>query len=231
VSASYREILPASRLGAYVECYWSREQVTDAERHPVLPDGCADIVFTRQNAEPQSLVLAGLMTRPFQPDIQVGQSFFGVRFRPGMAACFFREAPLLKDAAEPLENLADGQARLLFDQLAHASSPQQMAALMDRSLRPADPPLLANPNLSPRQLRRVFLARAGVSPKFLNRILRFRQAADRIAAAAGRNAQPSWAQFAAGFGYYDQAHLIRDFHEFAGCTPAQFYRSRITSRA
>jgi transcriptional regulator GlxA family with amidase domain len=49
----------------------------------------------------------------------------------------------------------------------------------------------------------------------LSRILRFRHACQL----AERSARPQWTGIAADAGYFDQAHLIRDFHEFAGVPP------------
>lgn len=70
--------------------------------------------------------------------------------------------------------------------------------------------------MSPRQFRRRCLEDAGLGPKRLARVLRFRYA-NRLAAAARR---PDWSSVAASAGYFDQAHLIRDFREFTGRTPA-----------
>jgi AraC-like DNA-binding protein len=69
--------------------------------------------------------------------------------------------------------------------------------------------------LSPRQFRRRCLEESGLTPKRLSRVLRFRHAC-RIARAAKR---PNWSDIALEAGYFDQAHLIRDFHKFTGLTP------------
>jgi AraC-like DNA-binding protein len=59
----------------------------------------------------------------------------------------------------------------------------------------------------------------------LSRILRFRRAVQKMPT-LDRMAQPSWADFAVACGYYDQAHFIREFQEFAACTPGRFLQSR-----
>jgi methylphosphotriester-DNA--protein-cysteine methyltransferase len=58
--------------------------------------------------------------------------------------------------------------------------------------------------------------KTGFTPKFLARILRFRRAAASLDSAI------SAVDLALDSGYYDQAHLIRDFREFAGRTPGMF---------
>jgi len=241
---NYTEILPAARLLRYVECYWFRDDLHGTPRHRVLPDGCVDILFSTQNGEPTSLAIVGLMTTPQIIDVRAGQAFFGVRFRPGMAASFLPAAPQLNDRIEPLENVLGSDARHLSHQLAEASSPLGMARLMDTVLRPLNPPDTAQnalqelsmddgtieqvasaAALSTRQLRRLCMERAGVSPKCLRRILRFRKAVQRIAELGTDSSRPNWADFAAMCGYYDQAHFIREFQEFAGHTPGRYIQS------
>lgn len=74
-------------------------------------------------------------------------------------------------------------------------------------------------DLSLRQYRRRFENTVGISPKKLARILRFKKLIHRI--------QPcdnavNWSRLALDCGYYDQAHLINDFREFANVTPTQY---------
>lgn len=75
---------------------------------------------------------------------------------------------------------------------------------------------------SPRHLRRVIRAVAGVSPKYLLRVMRLDAA---MAEADGRRT-PSWAEIAAGHGYCDQSHLIRDFRALTLVSPGELHRER-----
>jgi AraC-like DNA-binding protein len=69
---------------------------------------------------------------------------------------------------------------------------------------------------SGRHLTDRFRAEVGLRPKEAARVIRFDRARRRV--------RPSvrLADVAAGAGYFDQAHLAREFHEFAGCSPSQW---------
>ena len=80
---------------------------------------------------------------------------------------------------------------------------------------------------SPRYLQRRLLAETGLTPKAAARVTRFdraRRILQRQAVAAGAGAAgggaATLADVAAGCGYYDQAHLAREFRALAGCPPA-----------
>jgi AraC-like DNA-binding protein len=68
-----------------------------------------------------------------------------------------------------------------------------------------------------------FREQIGLPPKTIGRILRFNNAVRLIE----RGAELPWTEIAVRSGYYDQAHFIRDFSEFAGATPTEFVASRI----
>ncbi len=75
--------------------------------------------------------------------------------------------------------------------------------------------LLETTGWSRRRLATQFREHLGMTPKTLARLARFRHA-ERLLRAPGHR---SFASIALTCGYYDQAHLNRDFREFAGCTP------------
>ncbi|MFD9461193.1 helix-turn-helix domain-containing protein [Streptomyces sp. NPDC060027] len=78
---------------------------------------------------------------------------------------------------------------------------------------------------SVRQLERRFREQIGLGPKAAARVLRLQRA--RRLLASGR----SQAETAAACGYYDQAHLSREFRAMTGCTPRGFTAARTAPRA
>ena len=67
-----------------------------------------------------------------------------------------------------------------------------------------------------------FAREIGLGPKSVARMMRFNHALD----AAGRS-DGDWAGIAADCGYADQAHLVREFREFAGTSPTEFDAGRL----
>lgn len=79
---------------------------------------------------------------------------------------------------------------------------------------------------SRQHLARRFRDEFGLGPKLAARVVRFDRATQMLSAV------PSFvtiAQIAASCGYYDQAHLNRDFAELAGCSPTQWLREELPS--
>jgi AraC-like DNA-binding protein len=76
---------------------------------------------------------------------------------------------------------------------------------------------------SRRHLFARFREHTGLPPKTFARILRFQRAAKLLADPHG----PSLCQIALDCGYYDQAHLNRDFREFSGRTPLELMAARL----
>jgi AraC-like DNA-binding protein len=96
--------------------------------------------------------------------------------------------------------------------------------------------LAAETGLSARRLGTLFRAEFGLAPKEAARVIRFDRAQRRIGRAmssaggggtssdrgTGEGAAVTFASLAAECGYYDQAHLAREFRALAGCPPSQW---------
>jgi len=235
----YHEIAPRPELSRSVECYRTGFQNGAAAPTRVMPDGCADILFTRRGGTVR-LDAVGPMTRYSDYTLETGQVMVGVRFRPGAWRPLFGiPGDRLTDRIVPLEEFWGKRARRLLDRLAAARSWQECTAIL--SPPRAEPPPIERVvawmerrhgcvtmdevarecGISPRQLRRTFLEQTGLSPKFLARVVRFRRALGQAPHAGG-----DFAGLALDCGYYDQAHLIRDFREFAGRTPGAYAAGR-----
>jgi AraC-like DNA-binding protein len=83
--------------------------------------------------------------------------------------------------------------------------------------------LIADTGWSRRRLAERFRAQTGLTPKSAARIMRFTHATDLLT----RPGHRSLASIAVSCGYYDQAHLNRDFRALAGCTPTEYLAAQL----
>lgn len=235
----YREIRPRPAYAETIECFWESR---DSDRvHRVMPDGCADILFTMDGGR-ASLTVVGPMTRFEDFRLSAGGVLTGARFRPGMWTANLRvSGHQLTDVRPPLDGFWGQRAAHLAERLADARSIEDRARLLEGAIRPAatDPlqralqalersrgcvemdELASWCGISTRQLRRRCLERTGLTPKLLARILRFRHAFEGLP-----GDRRDFAQFALECGFYDQAHLINEFRAFAGRTPMAVFSNR-----
>jgi methylphosphotriester-DNA--protein-cysteine methyltransferase len=72
--------------------------------------------------------------------------------------------------------------------------------------------------VSARTLERRFRRQVGMGPKLFARLARFQEV---LRQGSGRTDLPGLALDA---GYYDQPHLLRDFREFVGLAPREYFR-------
>lgn len=186
----------------------------------------------------------GPRTRVERKFIRGGQRAVLAGLRPGRCeAVLGIPAAELGDAPVPVSALwGDADAMRLRERLAGTGDSREAARRLagflagrpHRAGSPAVPPAFLDAalgklasagigavarelGLSERHLRRVLRGALGIGPKTYARLQRFGTAV-RL---AQRTDAPAWAMIAADAGYYDQAHLIADFHAIAGCTPTR----------
>lgn len=74
-------------------------------------------------------------------------------------------------------------------------------------------------NLSKRSVEYYFKQQIGVSPKMFSRIIRF----GHIEKIISTKNQPDFQELYYTFGYYDQAHFIKEFKQFSGYSPSKYH--------
>lgn len=243
MTSVYREFAPAPHLAGSVECFWTLDVLVNGCKR-VLPDGCTDVLFFSRDHDLVTAQVVGAMTRPRDVPLVAGQSFLGVRFRPGMAGAWLRiDGQALTDQIRPFCDALGTAASDLVDRIAKVDSVEERISLLEARLA-RGPAMTAMQQaigelvrskgqlpiaefaelaeVSPRQLRRTCLSQVGLSPKQLARILRFRNAVTVL-----REGATGMAGLALDCGYFDQAHMIRDFRELAGTSPVRYTRNHI----
>ena len=198
----------------------------------------------RSELQPLRFVV-GQMTRPVLVSPTGSVCLLGVRFLPGGTLGILDIPPYeLTNAIEPLSEISGSLDREICQQAQETSSlaakvrkiehllRRKMLARDERGapLRSAISNILScggqisvdrlasDTGISGRQLERRFVSEVGIGPKLLCRVLRFQQVFQAV-----ERSDRNWAKIAADCGYYDQAHLIRDFQQFAGQTPSVLF--------
>lgn len=218
-----------------------------------MPDGRGELIFNFADpfecsvgravrTQPLSLVLGpSRRSMTIRPTGKV--DVLGVRFRPEALAGWLRvRGHELADAAFALSEVGAPLEHTLPEQLAEAGGTRERLAILARHLartasRDGDRRMAAvvdlvfgherrpdgaaqTAGMSRRQLGRLFRERIGFGPKALARIGRFQRVLGALEAAP----RPRLAALAVAAGYFDQAHMSRDFRLLAGTTPARHLR-------
>ena len=212
-------------------------------QHRVLPDGCMDLVVHLHRTGSGkfawgNLQIAGPSTGAALVEVRPGDVFFGVRYLPGwgrrclgvdpqgLTGQIARASEVDRRYAslesELAESVAAGRMHATFrailrrtQTVAPAGRAQVAVERIRTSRGHIDLRRLAGElSISPRTLRREVAAEAGVPPKALARVFRFRYALTC--------SSPSLAMLAAAAGYADQAHMTREFAVLAGLSPARW---------
>lgn len=242
---SYVERPPIVGLTGVVRTVWIQQtgETPYVQRH--LPTGGVEIHFPI--GRPPQLI--GPLTGPKVEVIPARTTIVGVRFHPGTAPPLPTVLDDLVDQHLGLGELWRSSADRLTEDIALASTPERALLLLQayllqefRRTRPVDPLVgeavralmpwypvnidtLANHlALSGSQLRRRCLQAVGMSPKVLQRTLRFQgflALAQAGATASGRRNADGMAGLAIDTGYADQAHLSRECLRLTGLTPSQ----------
>ena len=247
-------LAPAGSLAAHVVALNAYEEHTAFQRRRELPDGSAVLVFNLGKelrvAHPAGVVRAfgagegvysGASATYAVTETDGAQIKFSL-----LGARLFLGRPLdeLGDALiDPLEIMGRSAAELR-DRLAEARTQEARVELMAQSVerRLGQPHRLApalvyafsrlsradarvadlarEAGMSRERFSKAFRREFGLKPKTFARIRRFARALKSRA----REPALDGAALAAECGYVDQAHMIRDFQEFAGSPPAALWR-------
>jgi AraC-like DNA-binding protein len=250
--SGYRDagITPAQHRGlpspALTVIFTLDDQLTIA-RHPdpAQPAGSFDTLVGGLHTRPALITHEGR-----QSGIQLGLSPLGSRALLGVPAAE------LAGLDVPGEEVFGGFATELRERLHTAGAWDERFAILDRALlsraRAADEragissevrrawwlllqsggttpvaELATETGWSERHLRAKFRSEIGLSPKAAARVIRFSQARRILQRRALAGEPFRLAELAAACGYFDQAHLDREFGLLAGCSPTTWVSTEL----
>jgi AraC-like DNA-binding protein len=234
---------PSDDLAPFVEHHWIVAwDLRGQEPHvqSTLPYPCVHVVFERKTTG-----IYGVMRGPFAYRLEGRDRVLGVRFRAGaFRGLFGKPVGKLTDRTLPLSAIFDVDDDAIRDAVLDAPDDAAMIAIAESMVRaalPAPDPTVAligaiiaraeaDPSitrvdrlaevagLGVRDLQRLFADYVGVSPKWVIRRVRLHEVAFRLS----RGEAVELTRLSHELGYFDQAHLTRDFKAVVGRSPSDY---------
>ncbi|MEU5870752.1 AraC family transcriptional regulator [Glycomyces sp. NPDC047369] len=248
---SYVERAPVAELAGVVRTVWIQRTGAAAYAQRHLPTGGVELHFPL-GGRPR---LLGPLTGPSLEVLPPRTVLVGVRFHPGTAPPLPEVLDDLVDQRIDLEALWGTTAERLAEETTGAPTAEAALARVQSHLlqafraSPAIDPLMREAvrrlmpwhplpigtladrlSISPSQLRRRCLDAVGMSPKTLQRTLRFQgflALAQAGAAPSGRRDAEGISGLAADTGYADHAHLTRECVRLTGVGPRSLLHGSI----
>ncbi|MCG8481944.1 MAG: helix-turn-helix transcriptional regulator [Clostridia bacterium] len=247
LNLNFIEIFPHSHLKQYIYSYWqlnSSSELTQSFDVEIIPNGCVSLMFNKNVSH--YVYIAGFSQKAFKEHFLSSPDIFGIRFLPGQINRFFK-LPFEEIYKGPIRfnRIMEKEFFEIEAQLFSASSFSDRIMVIERYL---EKQLLKNEFnvnhnllnaihkilkskgkiktedlsdellLSNRYIRKLFKDQLGITPKELSKIIRFQNTYKSLLQL------PNYKHIdiAIDNGYFDQAHLIKEFKDYSGKTPKQF---------
>lgn len=238
-------IQPSSELALFVKHYWIVAwDLADGEEYDqlVVPNPCVNLVVERGKT---ACFAPGVTT--FSYRLKGAGCVFGVKFHPGGFYPFIRTSiSTYRGIPIPVTDVLGLSGGELEEAVLSRKDEQAMVEEMERHLLCRLPELDPQAQLmreavehiakdcgltkvdmlcdyldmNKRTVQRLFEQYIGVSPKWVIRLYRIQDAAERL----DRGTYGELVRLAMDLGYHDQAHFSKDFKNVTGQTPEEYLR-------
>ncbi len=233
---------PSRPLQDVIDICWSIPASGNdrVSRHEIFPDCSAKLIFRYSSSRKNRMVLIGPLSERTTVEIDESADYYGIRFHPGRLPKLMQTGMAeLTDSHVEITEINGRDIEDLGREMAAASSHEERQRIMESTVRGL--PLLHGDSYVEsalelitrrygksrigeiarlsgarrRLLERRFISEIGLSPKRLSRMIRLRKLLSILHSRRYR----SLSDLAAGCGFSDQSHMIRDFKALTGRLP------------
>lgn len=244
---------PDNDLALYISGYWEiKAEGIEPGKHLIVPDGRIGAIVELSSSSRWLLddgyydgnIVIGQQTLPVYLELNTTDyRAFGITFNPWGAAPFLgKSLDRFKNRAFPLQELFDQSQELQLSKescfenrvikaatflraiLRSQNIDERLVRSIKRMIQDFTAPLseiASDSNIGLRNLEMIARKQFGVSLSRFKKIVRLHNAAKAII----EKPEMSLTEIAGEMGYFDQAHMNRDFSELAGLSPAAIKKS------